>query len=86
MPKKNMWNRKQWKDLSPAARASIIASVIVQIGLLIGALADLRRRPASQVRGPKPLWVALSFINFVGPISYFAFGRKSSPSLLTSGG
>jgi hypothetical protein len=37
---------------------------------------DLRRRPPDQVNGPKPLWVAISLVNFVGPLAYFAFGRK----------
>ena len=49
----------------------------MQIGLLIAALVDIYRRPAEQVRGIKWAWTAVSFINFVGPVSYFAFGRKS---------
>jgi hypothetical protein len=28
------------------------------------------------VKGPKRLWRAVAFVNFVGPISYFLFGRK----------
>ena len=50
----------------------------LQLGLLAAALNDLRRRPASQIRGPKPLWVAISFANYlgVGPIAYFLLGRR----------
>ncbi|WNG85315.1 hypothetical protein C6A87_015205 [Mycobacterium sp. ITM-2016-00317] len=38
-------------------------------------LVDLTRRPASQIRGPKALWRALSVVRPVGPLAYFAFGR-----------
>jgi len=29
-----------------------------------------------QVKGPKALWRAVTLINFVGPLSYFALGRR----------
>jgi hypothetical protein len=71
-----MSQRKQWKDLAPWQRASVFVMISIQISLLVSALADLRRRPAAQVRGPKPLWAAVAFVNYIGPISYFVFGRK----------
>jgi len=49
---------------------------VVRLGLLVAALVDIYRRPATQIRGRKRLWVAVSFVNFVGPISYFLFGRR----------
>jgi hypothetical protein len=49
---------------------------MVQLGLLATALVDIYRRPAGEIRGRKRLWVAAAFVNFVGPISYFLFGRK----------
>jgi hypothetical protein len=50
----------------------------VQLGLLSAALNDLRRRPAGQIRGPKPLWLAVSLANYLGagPIAYFLIGRR----------
>ena len=51
----------------------------VQLALHAAALVDLRRRPADRVNGPKGAWVALSFVNFVGPLAYFALGRKRAP-------
>ena len=48
----------------------------MKLVLLAAALADLRRRPAKRVRGSKKLWFGLSFVNFAGPLAYFAFGRK----------
>jgi hypothetical protein len=67
---------KQWKDLSPAQKIGAIVVVVVQVSLLVAALLDIARRPAQLVRGPKWAWALVSFINFVGPISYFLFGRK----------
>jgi len=68
--------KKQWSDLSPGQRAAIVGAGIVQVGLLVAALVDIRRRPAKQINGPKGAWVAASFVNYVGPLAYFAFGRK----------
>lgn len=65
-----------WNELSPPQRATVVGAGLVQISLTIAALRDLRRRPAEQVKGRKSLWVAASFVNFVGPLSYFAFGRR----------
>ncbi|WP_154792038.1 PLD nuclease N-terminal domain-containing protein [Occultella kanbiaonis] len=69
-------HKMRWTDLSTGQQAALIGVAAVEIGLLVAALVDLKRRPADQVRGPKGAWVAASFVNFVGPISYFAFGRK----------
>jgi hypothetical protein len=35
-----------------------------------------QRRPGEQIRGSKKLWTAAAFVNFVGPLAYFAFGRR----------
>lgn len=51
---------------------------MVQIGLQAAALIDIARRPASEINGGERKWVALSFVNFVGPIAYFVKGRKPS--------
>ena len=68
--------RRTWRDMSPLQRAATMALGAVQIALLAAALVDIRRRPRDEIRGPKPLWTALSFINFAGPIAYFTLGRK----------
>jgi Phospholipase_D-nuclease N-terminal len=68
--------KKRWSDLSREQRAGIVAAGTVQLGLQATALLDIRRRPAEQMRGHKGAWVALSFLNFVGPIAYFAIGRR----------
>ena len=76
MMQKERFARRDWSELSPQARAALILGGIVQFGLLMAALWDIRRRSAAAIRGPKPLWYAVSFINFVGPLSYFAVGRR----------
>src|SRR6201989_2243190 len=68
--------KQRWSDLSPAQRRGIIGAGIVQNSLLIGALVDIRRRPAKKVRGDKRLWAAASFVSWVGPIAWFTYGRK----------
>ena len=68
--------RRRWSDLSPRERTAICLLGTVQLALQAAALVDLRRRPSRRVRGDKRAWVAASFLNFVGPIAYFARGRK----------
>jgi Phospholipase_D-nuclease N-terminal len=68
--------KREWKDLSPLARAGVVAGAAIQLGLLIAALVDLFRRRPDQIRGPRALWVAVSGVNFFGPIAYFVFGRR----------
>lgn len=69
--------KKRFSQLPPRSRALIILGAIVQFALQGAALRDLKRRPGEQVKGPKSLWVALSFLNYFGPIAYFVVGRKS---------
>jgi hypothetical protein len=69
-------SKKRWSDLSTEQRAALVGAAVVQMGLLGAALGDLRRRPSAQVNGSKTMWAALSFVNFVGPLAYFAFGRR----------
>jgi hypothetical protein len=77
-----MTQPKQWQDFSPAQKIGASAVAIVQVSLLVAALVDIARRPAQQVHGPKWAWALVSFINFIGPISYFLFGRKREPQQL----
>jgi len=67
--------RWRWNKLSPLQCISTAFATLIQISLLVAALVDLRRRPAEQIRGNKRLWTLVVFINWVGPISYFLFGR-----------
>lgn len=68
--------RVSWSDLSNGQRAVAGAAAAAELSLKIAALIDIKRRPASQIRGPKALWRSAQIVNFFGPVSYFAFGRK----------
>jgi Phospholipase_D-nuclease N-terminal len=66
-------------DLSDRSRRLIIAAAITEAILKTAVVIDIRRRPASQIRGSKRIWiVAAVLVNSagVGPLSYFAFGRR----------
>ena len=49
-----------------------------ELTLRTAALADLRKRSADEIRGPKPLWMAgLMLVNSMGalPLAYWLVGR-----------
>ena len=68
--------KRKWSDMSPLQRRLIIAAGAGEACLKAAMLIDLRHRPASQIRGSKWLWTPLALVNFLGPVSYFAFGRR----------
>ena len=51
---------------------------IFQDALLAAELVDIHRRPVEEIRGRKWLWSVAALVNFtgIGPIAYFALGRK----------
>ncbi|GAC1510813.1 MAG: hypothetical protein NVS1B16_01300 [Pseudarthrobacter sp.] len=68
--------KKTWKEMSPSARAGVVAAGIMQVALMLAAQRDISRRPAAQINGPKAAWRAVALINFIGPMGYFILGRK----------
>jgi hypothetical protein len=66
----------RWADLSEDQRKLLVAAAVAEAAFKIAALIDIQRRPASQIRGPKALWRAAMAVNLLGPLSYFAIGRK----------
>jgi hypothetical protein len=75
--------RRQWSDLSERNRRLLAITAVAEGILKLAALIDLKRRPASQVRGLKWLWATvLAIVSSAGvvPISYFVFGRRQPPS------
>jgi hypothetical protein len=71
-----MATNKRWSELSSRNRKLITVTGVVEVVLLAATLVDLKRRPADQIRGSKRMWTALAFINIIGPIAYFTFGRR----------
>ena len=43
--------KKHWSELTPLQQGGIVILAIIQISLLVGALWDIRRRPANQING-----------------------------------
>ncbi len=74
-------NRMKWKDMPPQARFGTVVVGAIQLTLLLAAQRDISRRPAEQIRGSKTMWRLATLINFIGPGSYFAFGRKKLPTV-----
>jgi hypothetical protein len=78
-----MATRKQWSDLSPRTRRLLSVTTVIEGILKLAVLIDIKRRPASQIRGPKRLWAtAVAVVSSAGvlPISYFVFGRRQPQS------
>jgi NADH:ubiquinone oxidoreductase subunit 2 (subunit N) len=56
--------------------AVLLPIIIIQLILLVVALIDLIR--SEKTNGPKWVWVlVIVFINIIGPIIYFIFGRRN---------
>lgn len=68
--------KKKLEDLTPSERKGLGVATAVQFLLAGAALVDIWRRPEAQVRGSRGWWSAACAVNFVGPLSWFAFGRK----------
>jgi len=74
--------RRRWSDLSERTRRLLITAAVADGALRVAALIDIKRRPASQIRGRKRVWAAaMAVISSAGvvPISYFVFGRRRQP-------
>jgi hypothetical protein len=68
---------RQWHDLTTRQRVMLVVLGAAQLTLSAVAWSDLARRPPDLVRGPKVLWRWLIAVNWVGPLSYFAVGRRT---------
>jgi hypothetical protein len=71
--------RRQWSDLSERTRRLLTIAAVAEGILKLAALIDIKRRPASQIRGPKWLWATVvAVVGSAGlvPVSYFVFGRR----------
>jgi hypothetical protein len=67
-----------WSSQSRRTRLLLMTAAVAEASLKVAVLVDLKRRPASQVRGSKRLWASAMIVNSAGliPISYFVFGVR----------
>ncbi len=77
-----MATRKKWSELSDRNRRLITILGVIEGVLLVATLVDIRRRPADQIKGSKRMWTAIAFVNIIGPIAYFVFGRRRGAGCL----
>lgn len=74
-------SKRKWSDLSPRGKAGVVALATVHVTLVGWAHADLSRRPAAQVHGPKWVWRILTGTNTAFTVAYLAWGRHRTPEL-----
>lgn len=67
-----------WSELSPRARAGVVAIAAMEAALTTAALRDLHSRNRSELKGPKWVWRLAMLVQPVGPIVYLIVGRKRS--------
>jgi hypothetical protein len=68
--------KRRWAELSTRERRAICVAGALEAAMTVAAMLDLARRSANKVRGPKAAWALASFVQMVGPIDYFAVGRR----------
>ena len=67
---------KTWAEMSTGQKRAICVVGAIESVLTGAAMMDLARRPTHEVRGPKAAWALAAFVQPVGPIAYFAVGRR----------
>jgi len=80
---------RRWSDVSDRNRKVIIAAAVGEAVLKTAVLIDISRRPASQIRGSKRMWIiAAVVVNSagLGSLSYFVFGRRAAAGELGAPG
>jgi hypothetical protein len=68
----------RFKRMTPFFKILTLCLGAIQLGLLIAALIDLEKRPSKQIKGNKLWWRLGAFVNYLGPLAYFFFGRKKT--------
>ncbi|MGY2895919.1 oxidoreductase [Deinococcus sp. UYEF24] len=71
-------NSRTWNHLSSVQKTAIVTAGLAQLGLFAVAWADLSGRSNERLNGSRAGWRAALFLNVVGPLAYFARGRKVS--------
>ncbi|SHK44284.1 Phospholipase_D-nuclease N-terminal [Pseudonocardia thermophila] len=71
-----MTRKVRWADMTGRQRAAAVVVAGVQFGLLAAALVDIARRDPAEINGSKLRWALICLVNFVGPVLYFARGRR----------
>jgi Phospholipase_D-nuclease N-terminal len=54
----------------------VSVAAVVEVAMTLAAWRDLASRPAEGVRGSRRLWALAVLVQPVGPVAYFAVGRR----------
>lgn len=60
----------------PIARIALGLLGVGQVSFAFLAFWDLAHRRAPEVAGPRPVWIPVILINWIGPAAYFLFGIR----------
>jgi hypothetical protein len=71
-----MARKKSWSELSGGKKLVVVVVSLAQISLTVAGYRDLAKRTADELEGSKLAWGVAMLANWVGPIAYFAKGRK----------
>jgi hypothetical protein len=68
--------KRKWSDLTTLQQRAVVLGGALEVVMTLAALRDLAKRPNGEIRGPKGAWVASFVVQPIGPIAYFAIGRR----------
>ncbi|MGC5165579.1 PLD nuclease N-terminal domain-containing protein [Luteimicrobium sp. DT211] len=71
-----MARKQSWSELSGGKKVLVVVVSLAQLALTVAGYRDLAKRSADEVEGSKLAWGVAMLANWVGPIAYFAKGRK----------
>lgn len=71
--------KRKWSELSPRAKVAVAGVAVAHVALVGVAHADLSKRPAAQIRGPKWAWRLLTASNTTFTVAYLIWGRHKTP-------
>ncbi|MFQ1002397.1 PLDc N-terminal domain-containing protein [Modestobacter sp. SSW1-42] len=69
---------RRWAELSSRQQTAVLVAASVQLSLAATAWADLVTRPADQVNGSKGRWALVIAVNWIGPLAWFRWGRRTA--------
>lgn len=61
---------------SVGAKVALALVGVLQVVFAFLAFWDLARRDGDEVVGPKPVWIPVILINWIGPATYYLFGIR----------
>lgn len=70
---------KRFQDMSPSGKR--LTSIVIAVSLVLVAAAerDIQNRPPTEVNGSKLVWRVVC-TNAIGALSYFRWGRRTTPA------